>query len=107
MIPALFKAFYEQVFRPGFALAYGQPGRVPKKLLSGRTARIVVTMGMPALYYRWYFGAHGLKSLKHSVLTFSGIRPVKETLVGMVDAMHDAKRAGWLEKLRALGRQGK
>jgi len=29
-----------------------------KKLLKGRSARIAVTMGMPALVYRWYFDAY-------------------------------------------------
>jgi hypothetical protein len=27
---------------------------MPRKLLKGRSARILVTMGMPALFYRWY-----------------------------------------------------
>lgn len=31
-----------------------------KPLLTGKTARIVVTMGMPVFFYRWYFSAHGL-----------------------------------------------
>jgi putative NADPH-quinone reductase len=30
----------------------------PKRLLAGRSARIVVTMGMSVLLYRWYFGAY-------------------------------------------------
>jgi len=29
------------------------PKGLPKRLLAGRSARIVVTMGMPALMYRW------------------------------------------------------
>jgi len=33
--------------------------RFPKGLLAGRSARLVVTMGMQALIYRWYFQAHG------------------------------------------------
>jgi putative NADPH-quinone reductase len=47
-MPALLKGFLEQIARPGFALA--TPGKgLPAKLLKGRSARIVVTMGMPAL----------------------------------------------------------
>ena len=30
------------------------------RALRGKTARVVVTMGMPAAAYRWYFGAHDL-----------------------------------------------
>jgi putative NADPH-quinone reductase len=53
-MPALLKGFFEQALRPGFALGPTEPGRMWKKLLKGRSARIVVTMGMPALVYRWY-----------------------------------------------------
>jgi putative NADPH-quinone reductase len=54
-MPALVKGFLEQLARPGFALSHFREGELPKKLLAGRSARIVVTMGMPALVYRWYF----------------------------------------------------
>lgn len=106
-MPALLKAFFEQVFRPGFALEYSGAGRMPKKLLTGKSARIVVTMGMPAFFYRWYFGAHGLKSLKCSILKSSGIGPIKASLIGMVEGMNEKQRAGWLDMMRALGEQGK
>ena len=71
-MPALLKGFFEQALRPGFAMALTPKGMA--KLLSGRSARVVVTMGMPALIYRWYFGAHGLKSLAQN-LALVGIRP--------------------------------
>lgn len=105
-MPALLKAFLEQIFRPGFAIAY-VAGRMPKKLLTGKSARIVVTMGMPAFIYRWYFGAHGLKNLKRSILKFAGITPIKDNLIGMVEGADQAKRERWLDKMRSLGRQGK
>ena len=63
-MPALLKGFLERVARPGFAL--GEPGglaHLPQKLLAGRSARLVVTMGMPALAYRWIYRAHSLKAL--------------------------------------------
>lgn len=100
-MPALLKAFLEQVARPGFAFRYG--GRVPEKLLKGRSARIVVTMGMPGLLYRWWFGAHGLRALERSILGFVGIAPIRETLIGGVGGMAEAKARAWLDRLRALG----
>ncbi len=103
-MPALMKGFLEQVFRPDVALAYGESG-FPRKLLTGRSARIVVTMGMPALAYRWYFGAHSLKSLERNILRFSGIHPIRETLFGMVDAVTPEKRSKWLDQMYALGRR--
>jgi len=42
-MPALLKGFLEHIFRPGFAMEYKKDG-FPKRLLAGRSARIVVTM---------------------------------------------------------------
>ena len=69
-MPALLKAFLEQVFRPGFAFDYQTSGKMPRKLLTGKSARIVVSMGMPALIYRWFFFAHSLKNLQRNILGF-------------------------------------
>jgi putative NADPH-quinone reductase len=100
-MPALLKAFFEQIFRPGFAFSLG--GKAWSRPLKGKSARIVVTMGMPALVYRWYFGAHGLKSLERSILGFCGIRPIRENLFGMIEAASPAKCDRWLEAMRRLG----
>jgi putative NADPH-quinone reductase len=105
-MPALLKGFFEQTLRPGFAADPGAGGGMWKKRLKGRSARIVVTMGMPALVYRFFFGAHGLKSLARNVLGFAGVGPVRSTLIGTVDALDASKREVWLSRLRALGRQG-
>ena len=104
-MPAMLKAFFEQVFRPGFAIA-SDPGKMWAKLLTGRSARIVVTMGMPAWLYRWYFFAHSLKSLERNILAFVGIAPIKETLIGGIGAMDQKTRQRCLNDMRALGRAG-
>jgi putative NADPH-quinone reductase len=102
-MPAMLKAFLEQVLRPGFAFDEGAGGRVPKKLLTGKSARIVVTMGMPALFYKWFYRAHSLKSLERNILAFCGIRPVRTTIAGMVDGVSVAKRKALLDSMHALG----
>jgi putative NADPH-quinone reductase len=106
-MPALLKAFFEQTFRPGFSMAHGGAGAAPKRLLKGKSARIVVTMGVPALLYRWYFGAYGVKSLERSILGWSGIAPIRTNFIGSIDD-HDAeRRRRWLERLRRWGGQGR
>lgn len=103
-MPAVLKGFLEQVARPGFAFKREEGGNpFGKKGLTGRSARVVVTMGMPALVYRWYFRAHSLKSLERNVLGFVGIAPVHETLVGMAGNMKPEDAAKWLKKLEQLG----
>ena len=102
-MPALLKGFLEQVFRPEFAIAKPETGKMWKKLLTGKSARIVVTMGMPAFVYRWYFRAHSLKSLERNILGFSGIGPIKASLFGLIEASSNATREKWLAKMQALG----
>ncbi len=111
-MPALLKGFLEHIFRPGFAMEYQKdaagsrdPSRFPKRLLAGRSARIVVTMGMPVLLYRWYFGAYGLRSFERSMLSFAGIKPIRESLYGLAFA-DEKKRTRWIEKMRRHGRRG-
>jgi len=106
-MPALLKAFFEQTFRPGFAFEYRKSGGMAKKLLPGKSARIVVTMGMPAFVYRWVFFAHSLKSLKRNILAFCGIGPIRSTIIGSIEGMSEKQRAGWLDEMRGLGELGK
>lgn len=104
-MPALMKAFLEQVFRYDFAFEPRADGRF-ERLLKGRSARVVVTMGMPVLAYRLWFGAHSLKSLERNILKFAGISPVKESLFGMVENVGDDKHRQWLDQMRRLGQAG-
>lgn len=104
-MPALLKAFLEQTLRPGFAVGL-QRGAMKPHRLKGKSARIVVTMGMPALAYRFYFMAHGVKLLKRNILNFCGIAPVRTTLIGSVESVPATRRAARLEALRRLGMRG-
>jgi putative NADPH-quinone reductase len=101
-MPALLKGFLEQVLRPGFAI---DPKGTEKmvKPLNGRSARIIVTMGMPAMFYQFYYGAGSLKSLKRNILSFVGFRPVRESMIGNVEASAE-DRKGWLEDMFNLGK---
>jgi putative NADPH-quinone reductase len=72
-------------------------------LFRGKSARVVVTMGMPALAYRWYFGAHSLKSLERNILKFVGMKPVRDTVFGMVEDASDDRRRRWLDRMRRFG----
>ena len=103
-VPALLKAFLEQVLRPGFALRKeASPGDAG--LLGGRSARLIVTMGMPAQVYRLYFGAHSMKSLERNVLGFVGIHPIRRTLIGSVDNSADQAEK-WIKLAEKLGAAG-
>jgi putative NADPH-quinone reductase len=100
-MPSLTKAFFEQCLRPGFAFGAARGRGLPQQLLKGRSARVVVTMGMPAFFYRWFYRAHSLKSFERNILHFCGIRPVRATVIGMVESKTVRTRA--LKAMRAHG----
>jgi putative NADPH-quinone reductase len=105
-MPALLKGFLEQVLRPGFAIKIGARTMRPG-LLTDKSARVIVTMGMPAPVYRWWFLAHGLRSFEWNILRFVGIRPVHKTLIGNVASSSPAVLRRWLQQVRELGQEGK
>ena len=105
-MPALLKGFFEQVFRPGFATEPVDGGKKWARLLKGKSAHIVVTMGMPAFAYRWFYGAHGLKSLERNILKFTGVGPIRESLIGMVEECQQ-HRVRWLDKMYNYGKKAR
>lgn len=104
--PAALKALLEQTLRPGFAFSTETPGRSPVKFLTGKTARIIVTMGMPALVYRWYFRSHSLRTMR-GILQFVGFGRIRATLIGGMATLGETKREQWLQEVRALGVKGR
>lgn len=91
-MPALLKAYLEQIMRPGFAFEYGKKNGLPRKLMTGKTARIVVTMGMPSLFYRLYYRSHSVRSLARNILGFVGFKPVRVSLIGNVESSKSRAR---------------
>jgi putative NADPH-quinone reductase len=88
--PALLKAFMEQISRAGFALQ-AAPGGFPKGRLKGKSARVIVTMGMPALAYRLIYGAHGVKAFNRSILGIAGIKPIATSYFGGIGLERDCR----------------
>jgi len=104
-MPAILKAFLEQTLRPSFVAGekQGMSGFDSSKL-KGKSARIVVTMGMPGPFYAIFYRAHSLRSFRRNILYFCGIRPVRSTLIGM-NGGDEKQRQQWLEKMAQLGRE--
>lgn len=105
-MPARLKALFEQVFRPGFA--FGQRERtIGVGRLKGRTARVIVTMGMPAFVFRGFYFAHALTAFRRNILEFVGIGPTRATLIGNVEGISDAECRQWLARIGSLGRDAR
>ena len=102
-MPALLKGFLEQVARPGFAIEAEARNPLHAGLLGGRSARVIVTMGMPATLYRVFYRAHSLKALQRNILGFAGIKPVRTSVVGGAGALAPQQVERWCGHLRQLG----
>ena len=74
-------------------------------IFANKTARIVVTMAMPVSIYRFWYRGYALKLLTRNILNFTGIKPVRHTLFGMVGTARPERRDAWIEQVRQLGAQ--
>ncbi len=106
-MPAVLRAFLEQASCGGAFIA--EHAKTESKAggwtqnLKGKTARVIVTMGMPGQLYRLWFNANGVKMLERNILKFAGVSPVRETFIGLVDALSQARREAILARMEKLG----
>lgn len=103
-MPALLKGFIDRAFLPGFAFKYRDGGVLHDKFLSGKTARLIVTLDAPAAFYRLRYGAPGHSAMKDATLNFVGIKPVEITEVDLMRFTNEATRTERLNEVLKLGR---
>ena len=107
--PAKLKGWIDRVFAIGrtFTTRETTPIGLPKPLLTGRTARVVITSDTPGIYMRLAYGNAIQRQLRGQVLGFVGFKPVR---ISWFSSASDPK-PGSVDKLLAdmdtLGRAGK
>ena len=102
-MPALLKGFIDRVFLPGFAFKYREGSQFWDRLLSGRSAHLLVTMDTPPWYFRWVYRMPGHNQMKRTILEFSGIKPVTISSFGTIRDSNQQKRGKWLAQACAHG----
>ena len=102
--PAILKGFAERVLTEGFAFERLAGPPYYRPLLKGRSARVIVTMQMPAWMFILMAGARAARTFSKQILNFIGIKPVRRTYLGMVDFVDDARRRKWLTEVEEMGR---
>ncbi|PWD98521.1 NAD(P)H-dependent oxidoreductase [Marinilabilia rubra] len=105
--PALLKGFFDRVFLPKFAFKYRENSLFWDKLLTGKSARLIVTMDTPKWYYSLVYKSPGHNSIRKGILGFCGIKPVNVTSFGPVKLSDDKKRENWIRKVERLGENQK
>lgn len=101
--PGLLKGFIDRVLLPGYAFQPHDNDPFWDKLLTGRSARLIVTMSAPVPWYRMMYRSCGTHALRNATLKFCGIQPVRETALGRVSSASESKRQAWLARARRLG----
>jgi len=104
-MPALLKGFLERILQPDLIARQETENEMNWRIFTNKSARIVMTMGMPVSVYRWFYRGHALKLLKRNILHFIGIKPVRHTLYGMLGTSKPEQRERWLEEMRVLGQR--
>lgn len=106
-MPAVLKGFFDRVFLPGYAFKYRENSSMWDRLLTGRSARLIVTMDAPGWYNFLVYRNSVQNSIKHGILRFCGFKPVGVTTISGVKAMSDEKRSAAIGKVRGLGKEQK
>jgi NAD(P)H dehydrogenase (quinone) len=102
-MPAILKGFIERVLQPDLITRQKTEHEMNWRIFQNKSARIIMTMGMPVTVYRFWYGAHAVKLLRRNILHFIGVKPVRETLFGMVGTSSIDERARWLREVESLG----
>jgi NAD(P)H dehydrogenase (quinone) len=101
-MPALLKGFIDRVFLPGKAFKYKPNSPMWDKFLTGKSARIILTMDAPYLWNWLVYRNANIRAMKHATLQFCGIKPVKVTVFDRVRFSNEFKRQRWLSQVKAL-----
>lgn len=104
-MPALLKGMFDRMFLPGFAFRFSRKKSWKwDKLLEGRSARIVILVGVQPFVERFLFGDF-TNELARGILGFAGIKPVDITIFGPSERSSEKKKKSWHKKVENFGKR--
>lgn len=103
--PALLTGFFERAFLPGWAFSFDGWWPLPKRLLRGRSAHVLVTMDSPRPVYDLWYRRSAHRAVINGTLRFCGFGPVSSTTVSGVKFLPEAVRKLHLARAERLGRR--
>lgn len=102
--PALLKGFVDRVFLPGFAFKYRKDSPFNDKLLTGKTARIILTMDAPSIWNWLMYHNANIHWLKNATLKFCGVKVKKTIIFDKVRYATEAKIQQWIAKIGQIAK---
>lgn len=100
-MPALLKGFFDRVFLSGFAYRYRNKSIWWDKLLTVRSADLIVTLDTPAWYFRLIYRMPGHHQIKRTILHWCGIAPIKLMDFSPIKSSTPDQRECWRNKVIA------
>jgi len=100
--PAVMKNWIDRTFLSGVAFNYGS-GTSWEKLLTGRTARLVMTHDSPGFYNLLAYHDAAIAALRTATLGYSGIKTIGVARFSPVKASTPEVRAKWLAAVAGMG----
>ena len=110
-MPAILKGMFDRMWLPGFAFNFEKDkegNRTNKliKLFKGKSSRVIVTTGTHPLKIRFHFGDF-TNEIARGILGFSGISPVRLTVLGPCEKASEQQKSKWSSMVRRLGKGAK
>lgn len=103
-MPARAKAVLDRALLPGFGFQYHEQGTGWDKLLTGRTADVILTSDTPPWLDTLLYRKPGRRVIRNQVLGFCGIRMRRSLQVGPVKTAGPERIGGWITRARRMGR---
>lgn len=104
-VPAKLKGLFDRVLLPGTAFDTREktPLGMPKPLLTGRTARLIMTSDTPNWFFRLVYRNALIRQLRAQIFGFVGIAPLRVTHFSEASAPKPATVEAWSSKVNSLG----
>lgn len=104
-MPAELKGLFDRAWLPHFTFNFADHGLTWKKLMSGRTGRIITTANTAPWLLRFMYGSP-TTTLEMAILRFAGVR-ARSTLFGPSERASERTRERWFRKVARLGERGR
>ncbi|WP_375173946.1 NAD(P)H-dependent oxidoreductase [Pseudooceanicola sp.] len=107
-LPARLKGVFDRALLPGNSFDPRQKRLgLPKSLLKGRTARVIMTSDTPDWALRLLYRRAMQVQLKRQILGFVGLNPVSFTHFSPVEHADERRIATWISRAGSLGAEGR
>ncbi len=103
-MPAKLKGLFDRAWLPHLAFNFADHGLTWKKLLKGRTARIITTANMNPWLITFMYGSP-TTHLELAILRFAGVK-AHSTIFGPSERASARTHARWIKKVERLGSKG-